>query len=201
MIKTHIIRYLIPVLSVYLFFTPLYSKIYKRIHKDGTIEYYNKNYSKRKQLNNKYDKIINRLAEKQGLDPFLIKCIIKIESNFNPNAVSVAGAMGLMQIMQGTARIYSLTDPFDPEKNIEAGIKHFSSLLKYFKNDIPLALAAYNAGIGRVRKRMSIPSIKSTINYVNNVMYLYKGKGNYRSTVKKLYQRIEKDGTIMIYSK
>jgi soluble lytic murein transglycosylase-like protein len=140
------------------------------------------------------------LREK-GIDPYLVKCIIKVESNFNPKALSVAGAMGLMQIMQETGRAYELEDPFDPEENLRVGITHFASLYTYFDKKIPLTLAAYHAGLGRVKKRMAVPPIKSTIDYVNRIMYYYSGKKDYSQDVKKLYTRIDKEGTIHIYSK
>ena len=86
---------------------------------------------------------------------------------------------------------------------MDAGIRHLKSLLGYFKNDVPLSLAAYHAGIGRVKKRMALPPIQSTIDYVNTIMYLYTGeKKSYSETaVRRLYKRIESDGTIVIYSK
>jgi len=145
--------------------------------------------------------MINRISREEKLDPYLIKCIIKVESNFQPDAVSVAGAMGLMQLMQATARLYNVNDPLNPEENLKAGIKHFNSLMNYFNSDIPLALAAYHAGLGRVRKNMAVPPIKSTINYVNRIMFLYNGTRKNSDKVKRLYKRIDRDGTIHIYSR
>ncbi len=131
----------------------------------------------------------------------LVKSIIKVESNFNPNAVSPAGAMGLMQIMQDTAGYYRLENPFDPERNIETGVRHLKSLLAFFENNVALSLAAYHAGLGRVKNR-KLPPIRATIDYVNRVMLLYTGKASYAETfVRRLYKRIERDGTIVIYSK
>ncbi|HOF13824.1 MAG TPA: lytic transglycosylase domain-containing protein, partial [Spirochaetota bacterium] len=126
--------------------------------------------------------------------------IIKIESNFNKDAVSVAGAMGLMQLMQDIAQAYNVDDPFNPEQNIKAGVKHFKSLLALLDNDIVLALAAYHAGIGRVKKNMTVPNISSTIEYVNAVMKLYKPQenNNYTKKIEKLYLQTLPDGTINI---
>ncbi len=186
------------------------AKIYKRVHSDGSIEYYNRvEPSKRaparkaRGLSSRFDGIIEGISARHGVDPLLVKCVVRVESDFNPEAVSSAGAMGLMQLMQETADYYSLDDPFDPAKNLETGVRHLRFLLDYFKNDVPLALAAYHAGIGRVKKNMSLPPIRATIDYVNTVMFLYTGKKDtYSATaVKRLYQRIEKDGTILIYSK
>jgi soluble lytic murein transglycosylase-like protein len=187
-----------------------YSKVYKRTNADGSIEYYNtrsgtvqKSGTRNTSLSSKYDGLIEALSTKHGVDPLLVKCIIRVESDFNPEAVSSSGAMGLMQIMQETASYYFLDNPFDPAKNIETGVRHLKSMLDYFKNDVPLALAAYHAGIGRVKKRMALPPIQATIDYVNTIMYLYTGrKDNYSAAaVQRLYKRIERDGTIVIYSK
>jgi soluble lytic murein transglycosylase-like protein len=189
---------------------PCPAKIFQRTNSDGSIDFYNKNETPRhrtsgvnRDLSSKYDGLIERLSGKHGVDPRLVKCIIRVESDFNAEAVSPAGAMGLMQLMKETADYYSLRDPFDPEKNVDAGIRHFKSLLSYFKNDVPLSLAAYHAGIGRVKKRMSLPPIQATIDYVNVIMQIYTGENkNYsESAVRRLYKRVERDGTIVIYSK
>lgn len=184
------------------------ARIYRKVHRDGTIEYYNRNETAsvlpvNRELSSAFDDIIGKHASQQGIDPRLVKCIIKVESDFNPDAVSVAGAMGLMQIMQDTCHYYNLDRPFDPEKNIEAGVRHFKSMMAFFGNDVPLALAAYHAGVGAVKKRMALPPIKATVDYVNSVMYLYTGeRKNYSDLVaRKLYRRVDKDGTIVIYSK
>ncbi len=176
---------------------------------DGnTVEYYNtrgkkkiENNSQQKDiLNNPYDSLIVTIANKENIDPHLIRCIIKIESNFNKDAVSVAGAMGLMQLMQDIVQAYNVDDPFNPEQNIKAGVKHFKSLLALLNNDIVLALAAYHAGIGRVKKNMTVPNISSTIEYVNAVMKLYKPQknNNYTKKIEKLYLQMLPDGTINI---
>ncbi len=187
----------------------LYAEINKRILKDGTVEYYSVDKDKKNDLHKKiifkspYNTLIRRISTQEGVETYLIQCIIRIESNFKADAVSKAGAMGLMQIMQETSRFYNTKDPLDPEENLNAGIKHFKSLLNYFKNDIPLALAAYHAGLGRVKKSMKIPSIKSTIDYVSDIMRIYNGHSISKIgvKVKKLYKRIEKNGTIVIYDK
>ena len=187
--------------------TPLTSEIRKKINKDGAVEYYNDEKDtdkpfKKIDFKSPYNERIEDISLQEGVDPYLVKCLIKVESNFNPDAVSVAGAMGLMQIMQDIARYYNVVDPLSPEENLNAGIKHLKTLLNYFKNDVSLSLAAYHAGLGRVKKHMDIPPIKSTIEYVKNVMMLYTGnKGNAENSVKKLYKRINRDGVIEIYSR
>ncbi len=186
-----------------------YAEIKSRKHPDGTIEYYTVDSSvkspRKIALSNRYDSIIFRISSEEGVDPLLVKSVIKVESDFNPDAVSPAGAMGLMQIMEMIAHSYGVKNPFDPEENLTAGVKHLHWLLRSFKNDTPLALAAYHAGIGRVKSRMAIPPIKSTIQYVNDVMRIYNtltGKEikDYSPQVKKLYMRIRKDGTLEIYN-
>lgn len=179
------------------------AKIKKKVHSDGTVSYYNRSEIGKGKFNFKspYNPLIESLSRDAGVDPYLIKCIIKVESNFKADAVSVAGAMGLMQIMQHIARYYNVRDPLDPEENLTTGIKHFRSLLKHFNNDIPLALAAYHAGIGRVKRRMGIPPIKSTIKYVKRILYYYNRGYNQEieRRVKRLYRKIQSDGTLIIH--
>jgi hypothetical protein len=128
---------------------------------------------------NKYDDIINRTANKFGLDSALIKAIIKAESNFNHNAVSPVGAQGLMQLMPKTAYALSVDDSFHPEKNIEGGARYLRYLLKTYRGDLSLALAAYNAGEKAVAKyHYNIPPYRETQNYVRRVLSFYKSYSN-----------------------
>ena len=128
---------------------------------------------------NKYDDIINRAANKFGLDSALIKAIIKAESNFNHNAVSPVGAQGLMQLMPKTAYAFSVDDSFHPEKNIEGGARYLRYLLKTYRGDLSLALAAYNAGEKAVAKyHYNIPPYRETQNYVRRVLSFYKSYSN-----------------------
>lgn len=191
---------------IILAYQPLIAELKSKVLPDGTIDFYTRDKTivtmNKISFKTGYNQLIDSLAEEEGIDSYLVKCIIKIESDFNTNAISPAGAMGLMQLMQDTANIYNVKNPFDPDENVRAGIKHFKSLMKYFKNDIPLSLAAYHAGLGRVKKRMTIPPIKATINYVNAIMRLYSGQksASYENSVKGLYKKIENDGTIIIYN-
>lgn len=114
-------------------------------------------------------------ARANGLDPELVAAVIQVESNFNPNAVSRKGAQGLMQLMPATARLLGLEDVFEGRGNIHGGCRYLKSLLDDFEGDLPLALAAYNAGRETVRKYNGIPPYPETRNYVRQVLRLYNG--------------------------
>ena len=121
-----------------------------------------------------YDSIIETEAAEGMLDPLLIKSIIRLESGFNPKAVSAKGAMGLMQLMPGTARMLGVDDPFDPVQNLEGGIKYLSQLSDKYQGDLVKTLAAYNAGPGRVDSYGGVPPFAETQNYVKNVLSMYR---------------------------
>ncbi len=121
-----------------------------------------------------YDKEIQTTSKKYGVDPDLVKAVIKVESNFNPNAVSSKNAMGMMQLVSATAKDYEVNDPFDPEENIDGGVRVLRDLMDYFNNNLKLALAAYNAGRGAVVKYgFKIPPYVETISYVEKVLGHY----------------------------
>ena len=121
------------------------------------------------------DDAINKAAERHAVDPNLVRALVKVESNFNPNAVSRKGAMGLMQLMPQTARQLRLTNPFNPEENIDAGVRHLKDLLDSYGGDVRLSLAAYNAGAGAVARSAGVPHYAETRNYVKRITQLYSG--------------------------
>lgn len=116
--------------------------------------------------------IIDRKAAEHGVNPALVRAVIQVESNYRPRARSAKGAMGLMQLMPATAREYSLRDPYDPESNIEVGIRHLKSLLD--RLPLNLALAAYNAGEAAVQRFGGIPPYAETRAYVSRVLSLVR---------------------------
>jgi soluble lytic murein transglycosylase-like protein len=121
------------------------------------------------------DAAIDQAAARHHVDPSLVRSVVKVESNFNPNAVSRKGAMGLMQLMPSTARSLKVTNPFDPQQNVDAGVRHLRKLLDSYGGDVRLSLAAYNAGSGAVARSAGVPNFKETQNYVRRITALYNG--------------------------
>ncbi len=115
------------------------------------------------------DKLVEESAQQTGLKPDLVRAVIEQESGARPCAVSWKGAQGLMQLMPATSETFGVRDPFDPRQNIEAGTKLLKQLLTKYNNDVSLALAAYNAGEGRVDREGGVPQIPETVNYVNSI--------------------------------
>lgn len=117
-----------------------------------------------------YDKLIRKTAKKHRVNRALVKAIIHAESAFNPYATSHKGARGLMQLLPSTAAMYGVSDLYDPAQNIKAGVKHLKYLLKKYRNNSRLAVAAYNAGETAVKRHRGIPPYKETRIYVSKVL-------------------------------
>jgi len=168
---------------------PLYADIYRYIDNRGVMHFTNvptsstSNYrlyikERTDKVNgfydsNRYDNVIRRAAAFHGVSFSLLKAMIKVESDFDAAAVSKAGAIGLMQIMPDNLKAFRIKNPYDPTENVMGGTRYLNELLKRFKGQLPLALAAYNAGPSLVERYRDIPPCKETKNYVKKVMKYY----------------------------
>lgn len=166
---------------------PLYADIYVRVDGNGVLHFTNvpttsnyKVYIKEKPKRSfksfntdVYDHVISEASKKHGVSFSLLKALIKAESDFNPRAVSKAGAMGLMQIMPENFGRLKIKDPFDPKDNIMGGTQYLKQLIHRFEGKLHLALAAYNAGPKAVEQYQRIPPYKETENFVKEVMKYY----------------------------
>jgi soluble lytic murein transglycosylase len=170
--------------------TPLYADIYVYADKQGVLHFTNvptsskssdyKVYIKEtpnrpleSNITNLYDHVISEASHTHGVSFSLLKALIKTESDFNPRAVSSAGARGLMQLMPENIKTLKIKNPFDPRENIMGGTQYLKQLIDRFNGKLPLALAAYNAGPGVVEKYQRIPPFKETENFVKQVMKYY----------------------------
>jgi len=121
------------------------------------------------------DSAIVMAAARHNVDPNLVRAVVKVESNYNSHAISNKGAMGLMQLMPSTAKMLKVKNPFDPEQNVDAGVRHLKSLLESYGGDVKLTLAAYNAGEGAVARSAGVPRFAETQDYVRKITNLYYG--------------------------
>jgi len=146
------------------------------------------------------DAAIVMAAARHNVDPNLVRAVVKVESNFNSNAVSRKGAMGLMQLMPSTARQLNVKNPFDPEQNVDAGVRHLKQLLESYGGDVKLTLAAYNAGSGAVARSAGIPNFAETQNYVRRITNLYYGGFDFgTSGASRDPVRVQRDARGVLY--
>jgi soluble lytic murein transglycosylase-like protein len=122
-----------------------------------------------------YSNLVHSVCKKHEVDWRLIFAVMAAESNFNPHALSPKGALGLMQLMPDTARLYHVNDPYDPVQNIDAGVRHLKMLLSRYKGKLELVLAAYNSGEKVVDRYNGIPPYRETKDYVKKVLDVYRG--------------------------
>lgn len=162
---------------------PVDADIYRYIDENGIMHFTNVPSSPKYQLYrkstisrylpDKYDHLISEAAKRNGLSFPLIKAVIKVESNFNPRAVSRKGAKGLMQLMPENIKLMNIYNPFDPWENIMGGSRYLRNMLDRFDGSLKLALAGYNAGPVRVEQYKGIPPYQETRNYVRKVIRYY----------------------------
>lgn len=145
------------------------------------------------------DTAIEEAAARHNVDPNLVRAVVKVESNFNPNAVSRKGAMGLMQLMPTTARQLNVKNPFDPQQNVDAGVRHLKQLLESYDGDINLTLAAYNAGAGAVARSSGVPHYAETQRYVRRITNLYYGGFDFSSGASHDPVTVQRDARGVLY--
>ncbi len=157
-------------------------------------------------VNADYSSYVQKSARKYEIEPELIHAVIRTESNGNYRAVSKKGAMGLMQLMPSTANDMNVSNPFNPEENIEGGTRYLRYLIEKFNGNLTLAIAAYNSGPTTVERYGNVPPITETRQYVNRVLALYKGKRQYAISgpvednqvrPAPMYKVVLEDGTIL----
>ena len=186
-LKGRYIRIVMIIAGTLFYILPGYADIYRYIDSNGVLHFTNVPTSSNYRLyikekpkipentfaSDRYDRLITAASKRHGISFSLLKAIIKVESDYNPFAVSRKGAKGLMQIMPATSKALNINDVFDPWENIMGGARYFKQLFNRFEGKLPLALAAYNAGPELVLRYQSIPPIPETEAYVKKVMKYY----------------------------
>jgi len=148
------------------------------------------------------EKLVKEASERHNVDPALVRAVIQTESNWNPSAYSRKGAGGLMQLIPTTAQRYGANDVFNPQQNIDAGVRHLKGLLERYNGNLELALAAYNAGEGAVDRAHGIPAFRETQNYVQKVQNAYFRPGSGRldsafSNTRAIHKDVDPSGRII----
>jgi len=148
------------------------------------------------------EKLVRAAAERHNMDPALVRAVIETESNWNPSAYSRKGAGGLMQLIPTTAQRYGANDVFNPQQNIDAGVRHLKGLLERYNGNLEFALAAYNAGEGAVDRAHGIPAFRETRNYVQKVQDAYFRPGSGRlesafSNPRAIHREVDPTGRII----
>ncbi|MFN2238435.1 MAG: lytic transglycosylase domain-containing protein [Thermoanaerobaculia bacterium] len=143
-----------------------------RAMKTSTLEWL----AKQRNRKSEFDPIIERHAARYGVDPTLVRAVILVESNFDPNCVSNKGARGLMQLMPATAKRFQVTEIHDPDQNIRGGVAYLAFLLDLHPGDLTRVLASYNAGEGAVARYGGIPPYRETQQYVQKALSAYHGR-------------------------
>jgi len=140
---------------------------------------------------------ISDAAARYGVPERLVTAVIRVESAFNTFAVSRSGARGLMQLMPETASILGVRNSFDPQQNVDGGVRHLRAMIDRFGNNLPLALAAYNAGEKAVYAHQGMPPYPETRDYVTRVLQFFDGSTDGQSVPRTaVYRRVERDGTV-----
>jgi soluble lytic murein transglycosylase-like protein len=144
--------------------------------------------------------MVRRISREHGVDPRLADALVRVESAYDPYAVSRKGALGLMQLMPDTADRLDVSDPFDPEQNVRGGMREFARLINRYSGNFALALAAYNAGEGAVEQYRGVPPYRETRNYVTRIMTLYTGQPYRLPSYRIVPVRMERgaDGGVVI---
>jgi soluble lytic murein transglycosylase-like protein len=143
-----------------------------------------------------FDGLINDAARENHLDPLLLQAIISVESGFDPDSLSQAGACGLTQLMPATGKLFGIHNIYDPKENIEVGAHHFRNLLERYSQNLPLSLAAYNAGEEPVTRYHGIPPYPETQGYVLQVLVEFT-----RRSERAAQQTLDVRGTVALISK
>ncbi len=139
--------------------------------------------------------MVRRISREHGIDPRLADALVRVESAYDPYAVSRKGAQGLMQLMPDTAERLDVSNPFDPEQNVRGGMREFARLIDRYSGNFALALAAYNAGEGAVEQYRGVPPYRETRSYVTRIMTLYTGKPYRLPEFRIVPVRMERDAS------